>query len=128
MELFDNLLGTLDIVPRYGGELHDRRIPVERIEAAVGGFLPRDTVTGKGFVRGMVGFGWTPLCVHATVEDSAVATLGVQLTADASQEQRTAGVSALMALGELGLMLVNDRGEEIDLGDVIALRTALGVR
>jgi hypothetical protein len=125
VDVFDKLVGAFEVVPRYGGQLADRRISIDRLNEVIGAFLPKSEATGTGAVKGMVAFGETGLGVYATAEDGFVATLGVQLLTDATAKQRVAGLGALLALGALGLTLANDDGGELDLSDAAAVKAWL---
>lgn len=123
MEVIEKQAGAHEFVPRHGGALLDRRLPVERIAEAVGAVLPKSEVRGKG---ADFAFGETALAIYGQLEEGSVRTLAVQLTKDASKAQRTAALDALLGLGALGLVLSTDDGDEIDLSDAAAVRRWLG--
>ena len=124
MDVIDNLVGMLEVVPRYGGQLVDRRITVGKLAELVATFLPKSDATGSGATRSMIAFGTTELGIYAEVEDGVCTSIGVQLMSGATPAQRTAGAAALHALGALGLVLAGDEGE-IDLADAAAVRGVL---
>lgn len=123
MEVIEKRAGAHEFVPRHGGSLFDRRLPVERIAEAIGTALARSEVRGKG---ADFAFGETVLSIYGQLEDNSVRTLALQLTKDATKSQRVAAVDALLGLGALGLVLSTDDGDEIDLSDAPAVRAWLG--
>lgn len=115
----------LEVVPRYGGQLADRRISVGKLAELVTPFLAKSDATGSGATSAMIAFGTTDLGLYAEVADGFCTSIGLQLRSGATPAQRAAGAAALHALATLGLVLGSDDGSEVDLADAAAVRELL---